>query len=149
LTIGGQAYGQVLTTPNAIFPNPIGGQFDAYITTFLPLLDGVEVQGTASSSCLGPLQINATTQPLAGQPFSVYCSQAPPDAKGVLFVRQSDGPTQGIQVESDANGFVETSLGNLPPAGTKLRCRYRFRNTVACPGLTPVSSSSLLLVTVQ
>ncbi|MCI0633936.1 MAG: hypothetical protein L0206_08495, partial [Actinobacteria bacterium] len=149
LTIGGQTFGAHPTTENATFPNPIGGGFDAYITTFIPLLDGVEVQGTASSSCLGPLQINATSQPLAGQPFSVYCSQATPDAKGVLLVRQGDGAAQVIQVQSDASGFVETSLGSLPPAGTKLRCRYRFRNTMACPGTTPVSSSSLLLVTVQ
>jgi hypothetical protein len=148
--VGSTAGGGFPTTPNAMFPQFIGGQYDSFITTFYPYLQGIKITGTSVPACLGPLQLNATAMPIAGQPFSVYCSQAPPDADGVLLVRQPGQQLQVLQVQSDSDGFAETSLGSLPSTpGAVLRCRYRFRNPAGCAGAGTISMSNILIVTTQ
>jgi len=147
--VGRTASGDYPTTQNAVSPHFIGGQEDAFITTFIPLLQGVSLVGRSRPSCLGPLQLNATTMPVAGQPFGVYCSQAPPNAKGVLVVRDDAGRTV-YPVVSDPAGFVETPLGSLPSTpGAVLWCRFLFRNPPTCPGAGPFSSSNSLRIETQ
>ena len=150
VTLVGHTMPPFPTTPNAVFPNPIGGQSDSFITTFELLLEGVQTTGTSVPACLGPLNANATTMPLAGQPFGIYCSQAPPNAKGVLIAFSSDGLPSIQQVQSGPEGYVETSVGNLPSTPGKLiRYRYAFRNPPGCAGPGLISTSNVVAIQVQ
>ena len=58
--------------------------------------------------------------PLAGQPFGLYCTQAPPNANGILIAFTGDGLPSIQQVQSGPEGYVETSVGNLPNTPGKL-----------------------------
>ncbi len=154
------------TTPDAFQPTPPGGNTDAVITTMDLLLQGVQQLGKSTPSCLGPLDLNATEMPVAGaSTFGVYCSAAPPLARGFLIVsmagsssalRQTGSgrlgmpPTMVQLVESNAEGFAETRLP-LPAGvtGMQLICRYVFRNTSSCTGPLPWSATNGLLITVQ
>jgi hypothetical protein len=129
VTVVGRTTPPFPTTPNALFPNPIGGQSDGFITTLRLVLEGVHTLGTSLPACLGPINANATTMPIAGQPFGLYCSQAPPDANGILFSLTGDGTPSINLVQSDANGYVETDVGTLPSTpGKRIYYRFAFRN---------------------
>ena len=144
---GGLAYP---TTPGALSPNYNGGQTDGIVTTMDLCLQGVDLAGISIPSCLGPINANATTMPLAGQPFGLYCSQAPPGAKGLLLTFSGEGLTSILPVQADSNGFLETSVGNLPNTpGKVLRYRYAFRNPQGCPGPALISTSNVVVIQVQ
>ena len=53
-------------------------------------------------------------------------------------------------VRSNADGFVETQLGNLPQTrGLTCLCRYVFFDSPTCPSPAPIAWSNGLVVTVQ
>jgi hypothetical protein len=138
------------TTLNAVFPNPIGGQTDGFITTFELLLQGVKLVGESQPSCLGSVTANAATMPLAGQPFGLYCTQAPPNADGYLITFTGEFMPSITLVKAGPQGFLETDLGTLPSTPGKVRrYRYAFRNTPTCPGQGAFSFSNQVVVQVQ
>ena len=150
------------TTEGALRTNYTGGQTDAVVATLDLVLEGVELFGASRPACLGPLTMNATEMPLAGASgFGLYCSGAPPLAKGLLVLGPTDTPhgspldgligvVAAISVQSDASGYVETPLP-LPPSteGLRFAARYVFTNTLGCPGNGSASTSNGLFVTVQ
>ncbi len=155
ITVVGRTQAPFPTTPHALFPDPIGGT-ETTIATFDLLLEGVSSIGTSQPSCLGPLNMNATEMPRAGEPFGVYCSQAPPLGRGFLLVSPATLAGEGISgalswlrpVQADADGFVETRLGTLViPRGSAFRCRYVFFDSGSCA--SSASWGNGLLVRVQ
>jgi len=171
VTVVGECFapGGYPTTPEAPFPEYLGGQTDVVVTSMDLLLEGVEPYGESTPACLGPLSIGVTEMPVAGAAeFALYCSGAPPDASGWLLVSsaaaslgQAD-PSQAtlwidpsrlvrrIWVQSDAFGYAETSQP-LPPnaAGRDLHFQFLFVNPPACPGSATTSASAALKVTIQ
>jgi hypothetical protein len=136
-----------------------GGQLDAVITTFDPLLEGVQISEPSVPACLGPLDLNAEPMPVAGAAdFNLYCSQAPPNAHGALAIWLSVPggapwpmrPSYLLPDQSDANGWIETPfpLTSMTP-GAQIRFRYVVRNTANCGGAGTLSLSNGLVVTVQ
>ncbi len=165
--VGGWTNGAYPTTPNAPFPTYQGGQTDGYLTAFDLVLQGLQLKGTSTASCLGPLHANGTEMPVSGSTrFAVFCSGAPPLgagwlllgeplaspilASGVeLWVRPRDAVGL-VPVLSDGDGWVEVlvPLTNVP-AGTRLGAQYLFQNSPTCTGTAVWSSSNLLAITVQ
>lgn len=148
LTVVGLGEPNFPTTPNALFPTFLGGNRDSAFCTFQPLLDGVTLRAKASASCLGLLQINATSMPVAGQPLSIFCSQAPQNSTGVLMIFDGQLPPTIQTVTTDEAGFVENDVGTLPATvGTRLAYRYRFPADPSCPGAESAHSQWLVVRT--
>ena len=171
-TLVGQVFspGGYPTTVNALQPTFMGGQADGFVTTMDLYLEGVEPTVSSTPGCRGPLALNATEMPVAGNAgFAVYCSAAPSLAQGELRIRrhplqgftslpsgsltlEARGVVERIRVIADASGYVETPfpLTSHSP-GEKIEFRYVFRNPASCPA--PIGSGSCasngLLVTVQ
>jgi hypothetical protein len=168
-TLTGYCYspGGYPTTPNAFQPNYGGGQTDAVVTSLDLDLQGNAPFGTSTPACLGPIAINATEMPAAGAAsYSLYCSAAPPLAKGWLILgRRAQAattvhgvsiwidlslPVRKLPIAADAAGYVETQFPlSSAPSGLKFAGQYLFRNTSACPGSGPWSASNALDVMVQ
>ena len=157
ITALGLAYGPFPTTPDALFPE-YNASITCYITTLDPYLSGVRSVGTSAPSCLGPVIANATEMPTSGGSFGLYCSQAPPSARGYLTVQPvgpSGEPLSGglawlRPVRSDPDGYLETSLGNLPLSkGLRFRSRFVFLNPPACTTGQLFSWSNTLEIEVQ
>lgn len=157
MTIAGSSNGGYPITPGGA--SYAGGQLDAIITALDPVLEGVEFAEPSVPSCFGSLHLNAEPKPVAGSPvLRLYCSQAPPDAAGVLAIwlpipagtSWPVRPSDRIAVRADADGWVETPFAlTTLLAGAQLRFRYIFRNTPSCGGIGSLAFSNGLLVTVQ
>ena len=165
VSVGGRSTGGYPTTPGAPYPNYIGGQTDAVVTTLDLVLEGLELKERSVPACIGPLHANGTEMPVAGSTrFAFFCSGAPPSASGWLVVGQASpsgvqvgGVTLGltptaarIPVHSDAYGWVETPYpltGHLP--GDVFAVQYLFQNPAACSGPKAWSTSNVVAVTVQ
>jgi hypothetical protein len=165
VTVGGRSTGGYPTTPGVPFPNYIGGQTDAVVTTLDLVLEGLELKERSVPACLGPLHANGTEMPVAGSTrFAFFCSGAPPGASGWLVVGQASpstihvgGVTLGltptaarIPVHSDAYGWVETPFPLASHVtGDVFAVQYLFQNPTACSGPKSWSSSNVVAVTVQ
>jgi hypothetical protein len=158
------------TTPGALQPNYMGGQTDGVVTTLDLFLEGLRPTSPSEPGCRGPLMLNGTRMPVAGDgDFTLYCSGAPPHAQGQLRIRklplhgfasipsgaltlETRGEIDEIAVVTDADGYVETPfpLTSCSP-GQLFAFRYVFRNPASCPAPTGEGScaSNGLLVTVQ
>ena len=145
-----------------VFP---GGGSSGVVTLLDLQLQGLALSGTSRPSCLGPVRIGATKMPAAGSAhFSVYASTAPPSTLGWLAIARPGASlgvvggaglwdyhlAQLVPVQTDARGFVETSLP-LPAgtAGTQMQLRYVFRGTATCGQASSTCWSPSLSLTVQ
>lgn len=139
------------------------------VTTFDLLLDGVVEYGTSTPACLGPLRIGVTELALAGDAeFALYCSGAPPNAQGWLYVSTApaslaqadtaratlwvdlEARAERIPVQSDPFGYAEVAFPLAPTlAGRKLYFQYFFANPSSCTGAVTTSASRGLEVLVH
>jgi hypothetical protein len=62
------------TTEGAVFPSYIGGASDGFVTSLDLHLQGSRPIGASQPSCLGPVNMAALVQPLAGTAFGVWCT---------------------------------------------------------------------------
>jgi len=164
---GATFYGGYPTTPGSAQPDYHGGQTDAVITTFDLLLEGVDILGASTPSCRGPVQLNTTRMPLAGDAqFGLWCSGAPPFGAGWLLLgapASSAQPVFGAEdwidlsrrfvrrpILADRHGFAEIPLGGaIGPAGFAFGAQCVFLGTETCPGRTRLSASNGLCIRVQ
>jgi hypothetical protein len=155
------------TTPGSFQPNFNGGQTDGTAAALDLDLVGLEHLGDSVASCLGPIQIHGTQMPVAGSDgFAVWCSQAPPDAHGLLLLGtaltapvQVGGlllwinpfePLVRIPVHTDGYGYVEVPLTLFStPAGAQVSAQLIMRSTPSCLGAASWATSPALVITAQ
>lgn len=157
------------TTPEAPFPEFIGGQTDGAITTFDLLLDGVSQYGSSTPSCLGPVRIGVTEMPVAGAArFGLYASGAPPDSTGELLVSLARAAVDDtaspdvlrwvdpgrllarVPLASDAFGYAEADFPLRSDwVGWRLYAQFVFNATPDCPAPAKECASFALELEVQ
>jgi hypothetical protein len=161
------AYGPYPTTPGAFSPNYNGGQRDGVVTTLDLVLEGVELVGSSTPACLGPIQLNATRMPAVGDArFGFYCSGAPPSSQGWLVAGEGSTnpipfggasvwlnlgkPLRRIPITTNAEGYAEVSLPlNSVQTGNQFSCQALFQSTPTCGGAGAWSASQAVSITVQ
>lgn len=166
IALTGYTPGGAPTTPGAAQTHFAGGQWDAFIGVLDLNPTGVETRGASTSSCLGPLQLQASRQPLAGASnFELLCSAAPPSATGWLLISTApaalhssrgaaalhvapDALVARIAVDADAWGFVSTPVpSSLMNSGARFYAQYVFPSNCGTTG--GWCSSNGLEITVQ
>jgi len=160
VSVAGQSCGpDYPTTPNAFAPTIAGG-CDAVVTTFDLHPEGVRSIGTGTPSCQGVVRSGALRAPIAQQPgFGLWCSQAPPGARGWLVLATAALATPAstggaelwldrgavrrvIPVTADRLGWCEAPVGlEHASAGTRLYAQFVFRNVPGCGAPSELSTS--------
>ena len=169
VTLGGvvQSPGGMSTTPGSFQPSYPGAVTSGFAITVNLLVAGVTPIGEGTPACHGSIVAEGLRSSASGAAdFGLYCSGAPENARGALFIgRSSTTPTtfggaalyidraagfRALRVQTDEFGYLETALPipALPP-GTTFAAQYVFQNHAACQGVGRLSSSNALRLVVQ
>jgi len=164
----GSSTGSFPTTPGTYQPQYAGGQFDAVIAVLDLQPTGVRPFGEGMRACKGQLYQLVSAMPVAGsQRFGAICSQAPPNADGVLIVGSAalgspqtlfgaqiwidlTQPFTRFPVHADAHGYAEVPM-HIPPGtqGHRFYTQFLFRVPSTCAAASQRVSSNALEITVQ
>ena len=160
-------FGDFPTTPGAYQPNYAGGQSDIVVGAFDLVFHGVSLLGASSPTCTGPITINTTKFPGAGDAaFRIWGSGAPPRVAGLILLGEPSQthtvrggaaiwidlaqPHLALPVLTDDDGYLEFPLplpGNAH--GRVFAAQLVFRNPGQCAGTGLLAASQGLLITVE
>ncbi|MEM7204304.1 MAG: hypothetical protein AAF628_28855 [Planctomycetota bacterium] len=172
-TVVGYTYSDDFPTTAGAYGTRAGGGIDAFASRLSLLPEGVEVFGTTSPGCAGPLAASSYPLPSAGATIELICSNAPPTTAGLLLISAGalpapipvlgidlwvdliTSPYFALPVASQGNGAARAPLV-LPPAsagavGLSLAAQFVWFGPSApapCPA-TGVSASAALRITLQ
>lgn len=158
--------GNLPVAPSAWSSSQLGTN-DAFAAVLDMRAPGLVRYGQSTPGCLGPVHISGSRWPAAGAAdFALVCTQAPPQAFGVLVVGFGPfpgvpvlgvqayvdllGPTVLFSTTSDDLGFarVPISLQNAPVGG-RIYTQFAWFHPPGCGVPMSLAASDALEVTVQ